>query len=179
MSVRIWEQWQAVAVLPSEVHWSPFPRTSSLLRTCKRLQAPELCAEKQASAPDSAADLLGDARRVAHSLTQPPLDFLVLQKRNRGLRSGTSSPKQRSSPSPRHPLVCAEIATFPKEWWFLFDHWVVPQLKYHKWLVSPHPAVQRARGCPGVLPKPPILINGIKDSRAKHGTLRTFLQGRI
>lgn len=80
---RTWEQRQAMAFLPSKVHWSLFPRTSSLLRTCKCLQAPELGAEKQASAPDSAADFLGDARRVVHRLTQPPAEgFLVLQKCN-------------------------------------------------------------------------------------------------
>lgn len=111
-----------MALLPSEVHWSPFPRTSSHLHTRKCLQAPDLCAEKQASAPDSAADLLGHARRVAHSLTQPPLDFLLLQKRNRGLGPSVSSPKPRFSPSPNQPLVCAEIVTFPKEQWLLFDH---------------------------------------------------------
>lgn len=108
--------------LLSKVHWFPFPRTSSLLHTCKCLQEPDLCAEKKASAPDSVADLPGDARHVAHSLTQPPLDFLVLQKRNQGPGSGVSSPKQKSSASPDHPLVCAEIVTFPKKWWFQFDH---------------------------------------------------------
>lgn len=71
-----------MALLPSKVHRSLFPKMSSLLRTCKCLQAPELHAEKQASAPDSAADFLDDARWVVHRLTQPPSGFLVLQKRN-------------------------------------------------------------------------------------------------